>query len=53
MSGSFSLTLLCRPELAPQIDKWGLRDSGFAYNIVSVFGSQSTGKSEQDAIVDK
>ncbi|PPQ70293.1 hypothetical protein CVT25_014615 [Psilocybe cyanescens] len=33
------------PELGAQIDKWGLRDVGFAYNIVSVFGSQSTGKS--------
>ncbi|KJA27867.1 hypothetical protein HYPSUDRAFT_35037 [Hypholoma sublateritium FD-334 SS-4] len=33
------------PELATQIDKWGLHDVGFAYNIVSVFGSQSTGKS--------
>ncbi|KAF8813868.1 root hair defective 3 GTP-binding protein [Phlegmacium glaucopus] len=32
-------------DLAAQIDKWGLRDTGFAYNIVSVFGSQSTGKS--------
>ncbi|KAH9485548.1 Dynamin-like GTPase that mediates homotypic ER fusion [Psilocybe cubensis] len=33
------------PDLGSQIDKWGLRDVGFAYNIVSVFGSQSTGKS--------
>ncbi|KAF5322613.1 hypothetical protein D9619_001456 [Psilocybe cf. subviscida] len=33
------------PELAGQIGKWGLRDAGFVYNIVSVFGSQSTGKS--------
>ena len=43
---SASLTHLCRPDLAAQIDKWGLRDTGFAYNIVSVFGSQSTGKSK-------
>ena len=34
-----------RPQLTTQITKWGLRDAGFAYNIVSVFGSQSTGKS--------
>ncbi|PPR02965.1 hypothetical protein CVT26_004909 [Gymnopilus dilepis] len=33
------------PELGAQIEKWGLRDVGFDYNIVSVFGSQSTGKS--------
>ncbi|KAF8904401.1 protein SEY1 [Gymnopilus junonius] len=33
------------PELGTQIQKWGLRDVGFDYNIVSVFGSQSTGKS--------
>ncbi|KZP19790.1 root hair defective 3 GTP-binding protein [Athelia psychrophila] len=32
-------------ELTPQIERWGLRDAGFNYNIVSVFGSQSTGKS--------
>ncbi|KAF8160733.1 RHD3/Sey1 [Crassisporium funariophilum] len=32
-------------DLGAQIQKWGLRDAGFAYNIVSVFGSQSTGKS--------
>ncbi|EGN99918.1 hypothetical protein SERLA73DRAFT_180234 [Serpula lacrymans var. lacrymans S7.3] len=33
------------PDLASQIDRWGLRDVGFSYNIVAVFGSQSTGKS--------
>jgi len=33
------------PDLAAQIEKWGLRDAGFDYNVVSVFGSQSTGKS--------
>lgn len=32
-------------DLGAQIEKWGLRNEGFAYNIVSVFGSQSTGKS--------
>jgi len=32
--------------LGDQLDKWGLIDVGFAYNIVAVFGSQSTGKSE-------
>lgn len=33
------------PELASQIGYWGLRDAGFDYNVVAVFGSQSTGKS--------
>ncbi|KAJ7217672.1 RHD3/Sey1 [Mycena pura] len=33
------------PDLSAQIEKWGLRDVGFGYNIVAVFGSQSTGKS--------
>ncbi|KAF9227206.1 root hair defective 3 GTP-binding protein [Gyrodon lividus] len=33
------------PDLAAQIRRWGLRDAGFNYNIVAVFGSQSTGKS--------
>ncbi|KAF7315819.1 Protein SEY1 [Mycena indigotica] len=33
------------PELTAQLEKWGLRDAGFGYNIVAVFGSQSTGKS--------
>jgi len=33
------------PELSQQITKWGLHDAGFSYNIVAVFGSQSTGKS--------
>ncbi|EIW83198.1 root hair defective 3 GTP-binding protein [Coniophora puteana RWD-64-598 SS2] len=32
-------------ELTPQLERWGLRDVGFNYNIVAVFGSQSTGKS--------
>ncbi|KAF9067200.1 RHD3/Sey1 [Rhodocollybia butyracea] len=32
-------------ELTSQIERWGLRDAGFDYNIVAVFGSQSTGKS--------
>ncbi|PBK95569.1 protein SEY1 [Armillaria gallica] len=32
-------------ELNTQIARWGLRDVGFNYNIVAVFGSQSTGKS--------
>ena len=27
------------------MERWGLRDAGFNYNIVAVFGSQSTGKS--------
>jgi hypothetical protein len=33
------------PDLSAQIERWDLRDVGFGYNIVSVFGSQSTGKS--------
>ena len=33
------------PHLSAQIERWGLRDAGFNYNIVAVFGSQSTGKS--------
>ncbi|KAG8805609.1 Dynamin-like GTPase that mediates homotypic ER fusion, partial [Serendipita sp. 399] len=33
------------PLLGEQITKWGLHDAGFLYNIVAVFGSQSTGKS--------
>ncbi|WWC61965.1 protein SEY1 [Kwoniella dejecticola CBS 10117] len=32
-------------ELSPYLGKWGLLDKGFAYDVVSVFGSQSTGKS--------
>ncbi|KAL1680469.1 RHD3/Sey1 [Schizophyllum commune] len=32
-------------ELSAQVEHWGLRDAGFNYNIVAVFGSQSTGKS--------
>ncbi|PPQ98784.1 hypothetical protein CVT24_003342 [Panaeolus cyanescens] len=32
-------------QLTPQLKKWGLHDVGFGYNIISVFGSQSTGKS--------
>lgn len=36
----------CRADLSAQIERWGLRDAGFAYNIVAVFGSQSTGKSQ-------
>ncbi|KAG6817484.1 Dynamin-like GTPase that mediates homotypic ER fusion [Tephrocybe sp. NHM501043] len=33
------------PDLTTQIERWGLRDAGFDYNLVAVFGSQSTGKS--------
>ncbi|KAJ3860174.1 RHD3/Sey1 [Lentinula novae-zelandiae] len=32
-------------ELTSQIERWDLRHAGFNYNIVAVFGSQSTGKS--------
>jgi len=35
-----------RPNLASQIERWGLRNVGFNYNIVAIFGSQSTGKSK-------
>ncbi|TIA90053.1 hypothetical protein E3P99_01767 [Wallemia hederae] len=31
--------------LTSQLSDWGLSDAGFNYNVVSVFGSQSTGKS--------
>ncbi|KAI0339858.1 root hair defective 3 GTP-binding protein [Trametopsis cervina] len=32
-------------ELTPQVSRWGLQETGFDYDIVAVFGSQSTGKS--------
>ncbi|TIB04641.1 hypothetical protein E3P96_01585 [Wallemia ichthyophaga] len=32
-------------QLSPQLGEWGLSNAGFNYNVVSVFGSQSTGKS--------
>ncbi|KLO18325.1 root hair defective 3 GTP-binding protein [Schizopora paradoxa] len=32
-------------ELASQLKHWGLHDTGFDYDVVAVFGSQSTGKS--------
>jgi hypothetical protein len=44
--GVANLWVCCRPVLETQIERWGLRDVGFGYNIVAVFGSQSTGKSE-------
>lgn len=39
------------PELSTQIERWGLRDVGFDYNIVAVFGSQSTGKSARSILL--
>ena len=33
------------PDLTQQIQRWGLQNAGFDYDIVAVFGSQSTGKS--------
>ncbi|TXT04042.1 uncharacterized protein COLE_07739 [Cutaneotrichosporon oleaginosum] len=33
------------PNLSKYLTKWNLIDSGFDYNVVAVFGSQSTGKS--------
>jgi hypothetical protein len=35
--------------LNSSLDKWGLIDKGFGYDVVAVFGSQSTGKSTCDA----
>lgn len=32
-------------QLGASITNWGLADAGFAYDVVAVFGSQSTGKS--------
>lgn len=32
-------------ELNTQIQRWGLQEAGFGYDVVAVFGSQSTGKS--------
>lgn len=32
-------------DLGTYISKWGLAETGFGYDVVSVFGSQSTGKS--------
>jgi hypothetical protein len=29
------------------LEKWNLGDAGFKYNVVAVFGSQSTGKSKK------
>jgi hypothetical protein len=34
-----------RSSLNDQLSAWSLRDVGFNYNLVAVFGSQSTGKS--------
>lgn len=32
-------------DLSASIGNWGLADAGFSYDVVAVFGSQSTGKS--------
>ncbi|KAG8697808.1 Dynamin-like GTPase that mediates homotypic ER fusion, partial [Ceratobasidium sp. 395] len=32
-------------DLGAQVARWGLADAGFGYDVVAVFGSQSTGKS--------
>ncbi|PWZ03424.1 root hair defective 3 GTP-binding protein [Testicularia cyperi] len=32
-------------EFGPRLDKWGLADAGFGYDLCAVLGSQSTGKS--------
>lgn len=34
-----------RTSLSKYLDHWSLIDKGFDYNVVAVFGSQSTGKS--------
>jgi hypothetical protein len=39
------LRAFCRSSLNDQLSAWSLRDVGFNYNLVAVFGSQSTGKS--------
>ena len=39
------LRLVYRQDLTTQLSTWGLGDAGFNYNLVAVFGSQSTGKS--------
>ena len=37
----------CRQELLPYMqEKWHLANCGFEYDVVAVFGSQSTGKSK-------
>jgi len=45
----FSLTphspSLSRTSLNAHLKEWSLYESGFSYNVVAVFGSQSTGKS--------
>lgn len=40
-------------ELTPQIERWGLQNAGFDYDIVAVFGSQSTGKSNRFDIIEE
>jgi hypothetical protein len=40
-----SVLTLYRKDLSPHLAKWDLLDKGFAYDVVAVFGSQSTGKS--------
>jgi hypothetical protein len=37
--------LLYSKDLSSYLAKWNMLDKGFAYDVVSVFGSQSTGKS--------
>lgn len=32
-------------DLTARVKSWGLADKGFNYDVVAVFGSQSTGKS--------
>jgi hypothetical protein len=34
-----------REELPEYMKSWGLAEAGFKYDVVAVFGSQSTGKS--------
>ena len=40
------LVVGCRTELTPHMADWDLLDKGFSYDVVAVFGSQSTGKSK-------
>ena len=39
-------SIIYRTQLNSHMKNWELYDRGFAYNLVAVFGSQSTGKSK-------
>lgn len=51
---TFKLLHFNRQELSQSMkDEWHLADSGFNYNLVAVFGSQSTGKSKPNIFFDE